>query len=91
MADFIFTRADGQIFSLHPGYNKKKVKVKSSYGEQSPEIENGLYSTDGPGTFRKLAEWNSLPPVKYHFSGDKPWPAITGTAASAGSAAASSA
>ena len=64
MADFIFTRADGRLFSLHPGYKKKKVAVKSPYGEQSPEIENGLYSTDGPGTFRKLADWNSLLPVR---------------------------
>jgi len=90
VVDFIFTRADGVMFSLHPEYNKKKVPVRAPYGEQAPEIKSGLYKSDGPGTFRGLHSWNTVDDVQYHFKSTESWPASR-TRAAAGSAAATNA
>ena len=74
MVDFIFWRNDGGVFSLHPEHNQRKVRLKVPGRDETecPKINEGMYKSDGPGTFKKLNNWNVLGAVNYHESMDRP-------------------
>ena len=60
--DFHFRRDDGVVFTLHPSHTGKNVSVKAVTPNMvpAPAPKAGMYNTDGPGTFRRVADCNIL-------------------------------
>ena len=65
--DFVLTRSDGVCFRLHPSHSNNKVTCKMGQGTGAvcAPPASGLYGTDGPGTFRRIKDWNKLGDLRF--------------------------
>ena len=68
--NFVIQRSDGTIFSLHPSHNGNKIPCKrSAVADPAPPAvptpDGGVYGTDGPGTFRRIKNWNKTADLRF--------------------------